>query len=267
MIAKRFLWLLSWICLFSVSIFSQEKKLKLSVMTYNIRHAGPPSKPVNVDVDTVAAVIKKYQPDVVALQEVDVHTKRSGQEINQAKVIGEKLNMYYYFSKAIDFDGGEYGVAILSKYPFDSVKTYKLPSANNHAERRVLALAYLRINSKTKMLFACTHMDAETGDASRLLQMKAIDSLINLQTYPAVLTGDLNYEPGSTVINLLDQQFKRSCMNNCSYSFPSDKPKKTIDFITYRKSDSFRFIRHRVLQEPYPSDHLPVLAELQLSLK
>jgi endonuclease/exonuclease/phosphatase family metal-dependent hydrolase len=117
------------------------------------------------------------------------------------------------------------------------------------------------------MLFACTHLDAVTDNSSRLMQIKTIDSIISLQTCAVVLAGDLNSEPGTDVINQLDQHFRRSCMDNCPHTFPSDNPNKTIDFIAHRKSDPLHFTRHRVLQEPYPSDHLPIMADLKFSTK
>jgi len=110
-------------------------------------------------------------------------------------------------------------------------------------------------------------MDAETNDASRIMQIKTIDSLIRFQPFPVLLAGDLNSQAGSEVINLLDQHYQRSCVNNCGYTIPSDKPTETIDFIAYRKSDSFQVLNHSVLQEPYPSDHLPVIADLKISFK
>ena len=57
----------------------------LSILTYNIHHANPPSKPGLIDVDAIAAVIVKLRPDVVALQEVDVYTNRSGKKHARGK--------------------------------------------------------------------------------------------------------------------------------------------------------------------------------------
>lgn len=267
MVLKANVLIVFFSCLFSVEGICQEKQMQLGIMTYNIRHASPPSNPRVIDIDTVSAVIKKYQPDLVALQEVDVNTGRSGKAINEAEEIGKKTNMYFCFGKAIDFDGGAYGIAILSKYPFDSVKTYNLPSANNHAERRALVLGYINMGRNKKMLFACTHLDAEVDDANRMLQIKAIDSILNFQPFPTVLAGDLNSEAGGLVINALDQHFTRSCLDNCPFTIPSGNPKQTIDFIAYRKPGPYKFTRHRVLQEPYPSDHLPVVAELMMTFK
>lgn len=234
----------------------------VTVMTYNIRHASPPSYPNKIDVDTVAGVIKKHQPDIVALQEVDVYTGRSGKELHEAQAIAEKAGLHASFGKTINFSGGAYGIAVLSKYPIDSSKTMALPSANDKTERRALQLTYLRLPGDTKLVFACTHLDAESSDESRLLQMATIDSVLVAIPYPVLLAGDFNAEPESQVIKKLDKHFQRSCMQDCGHSFSSDHPEKTIDYIAGRKSDGFILGRHQVLPEAYPSDHLAVMAEV-----
>jgi len=63
---------------------AQKKVLRLKVMSYNIHHGNPPSQPNTINTDTIGSLIAKYQPDLVALQEVDVHTTRSGKELDEA---------------------------------------------------------------------------------------------------------------------------------------------------------------------------------------
>jgi len=232
----------------------------IKIMTYNIRHASPPSHPNKIDVDTIAGVIKKYQPDIVALQEVDVYTGRSGKQLHEAQAIAERAGMQASFGKAIDFSGGAYGIAVLSKYPIDSAKTIALPSANVGAERRALLITYLHLPNGKKGVFACTHLDSETSDDSRLLQINTIDSVLALIPYPVLFAGDLNAEPESPVIKKLDEHFQRSCVKDCGFSFSNEHPEKTIDYIAGRKLDGFIFSNHRVLPDAYPSDHLPVMA-------
>jgi endonuclease/exonuclease/phosphatase family metal-dependent hydrolase len=101
-----------FIFLFPPPITAQ-RKARLKVLCYNIHHALPPSKKDSIDLDAIARVIIRSKPDLVALQEVDVHTRRSG-PFNQAEELGRKTGLTPYFIKAIDYDGGEYGVAILS---------------------------------------------------------------------------------------------------------------------------------------------------------
>jgi endonuclease/exonuclease/phosphatase family metal-dependent hydrolase len=247
----------------AVTASCQKKTLPVRIISYNIHHANPPSAANVINTDTIAGVIEKYQPDMVALQEVDVNTSRSGKELNEAKAIAEKAGMQYRFAKAIDYAGGNYGIAILSKYRFDSFAVHKLPSANARAEARVLAIGYFT-TGKQVFAFACTHLDAEGDNSSRLLQMKVIDSILSHVKMPVILAGDLNSEPVNPVIGLLDQQFKRTCIDSCGNTFPSNRPVKIIDYIAIKKTVKSEVVRHEVLPEPFPSDHLPILAEVKI---
>ncbi|HKO80238.1 MAG TPA: hypothetical protein VJU78_07585, partial [Chitinophagaceae bacterium] len=115
-----------------------------------------------------------------------------------------------------------------------------------------------------KVIFACTHLDAERSDSNRVIQAKEIVRILKKETLPVVLAGDMNAEAGTEVINILDQHFTRTCKKNCAFTIPVDKPTKTIDFIAYSADDPFKVISHKVIDEKYASDHLPVIAELQL---
>lgn len=236
-------------------------KDELTIMSYNIHHANPPSKPGVIDIDAIAGVINKYKPDVVALQEVDVNTKRSG--MNEAVTLAEKTKMNFYFAKAIDHDGGDYGVAILSRYSLSGGTTHKLPTAaGTNGEPRVLATATIEVNGK-KILLACTHLDAQRNDTNRVLQIQAINSLLQQETGPIVLAGDLNATAGGPVINTLDQHFTRTCTQNCGFTIPVTTPTKTIDFIAYKPAAAMTVVSHTVIDEKYASDHLPVMATLK----
>jgi endonuclease/exonuclease/phosphatase family metal-dependent hydrolase len=238
---------------------------ELRVLTYNIHHCNPPSKEGLIDLDTIARVIAKQNPDLVALQEVDVRTQRSG-NINQAAELAAKLKMNVYFGKAIDHDGGEYGVAILSKYPLSDTITHKLPNDGSaQAEPRVAALATVTLPGNKKIRFGSTHLDAQKADASRLLQVAEINLLAGSENLPFIIAGDLNAHPATKVIRDFDEAFFRSC-GDCPYTIPQDKPKQAIDYIAYKKGNRFQIINHEVIPERYASDHLPVLAVLKLNL-
>lgn len=235
---------------------------EIIVMTYNIHHANPPSKPNFIDLDAIAAVINKEKPDIVMLQEVDVNTGRS--KLNEASLLAEKTKMNFYFAKAIDHDDGDYGVAILSRYSLSNGTTHKLPTlAGTNGEPRVLATANITVNGK-QLTIACTHLDAQRSDTNRVLQINAIMDILKKEQNPVILAGDLNATPGSTVINTLDQFFKRSCLQNCAFTIPQDNPRSEIDFITIRPAAAFAIQSHRVIDEKYASDHLPVIATLSL---
>ncbi len=260
---KYFLFL---ILLFANIVAAAQHKIpyqKLKVMTYNIHHANPPSKPGLIDIDAIVSVIRKEQPDLVALQEVDVNTGRSGR-LNQAEEIARKLGMQFFFGKAIDHDGGEYGVAILSRHPISDPVVYRLPtdSASN-GERRVLATAKITLQGGKVILFGNTHLDAEEDPLNREMQISEINRIALKEPLPFILAGDLNAAPGSEVIRMLDRQFVRTC-NPCKPTFPITEPQIAIDFIAVNSETSFNIILHKVLTEQYASDHLPVVAILEL---
>jgi endonuclease/exonuclease/phosphatase family metal-dependent hydrolase len=236
----------------------------LRVMTYNIHHANPPSTAI-IDINAIANVIKNQQPHLVALQEVDVNTTRSGISLNEAEELGRLTNMKAYFGKAIDYAGGTYGVAILSKFSISDMKNQALPVADGTgAEKRTLASAVITMGNGKKLVFASTHLDAQAGDTNRYLQINKIIDLLKAESYPVILGGDLNAAPGTNIINILDSYFTRSCITGCGFTIPVSTPNKTIDFIAYAPADKFTVIEHRVIDERYASDHLPVFAVLKI---
>jgi endonuclease/exonuclease/phosphatase family metal-dependent hydrolase len=251
--------------LHNLSAQSGTGKLKLVVMTYNIHHANPPSVKDKIDIDAIAKVINQQKPDLVALQEVDVYTQRSGKEINEAEALANKTGMQFYFAKAIDFEGGEYGVAILSKFPLENSATHKLPTAEGiEGEPRVIATSFVQLPGGRKILFACTHFDAEDNDTSRFLQVNKIAEILNEQALPVIIGGDFNAEPGTRVINKLDSFITRTCKQNCGSSFPDEGSSRLIDFIGYSPSKAFSVKRYQVIDEKYASDHVPVISVIEL---
>lgn len=245
------------------SLIAQSKKLTLKVLCYNIHHAAPPSKKDSIDLDAIARAINSRQPDLVALQEVDVHTGRSG-PFNQAEELGRKTGLTPYFIKAIDYGGGEYGVAILSRYPMTSQKRYALPTKEGTGgEPRVLGTATITLPGKREMVFACTHLDAQRDPVNRELQIHAIAEALKSSKLPLIIAGDFNAHPGTGVIDVLDAHFKRTC-DPCDFTIPVENPQKAIDFIAFYPQKKFNVKKHEVMPERYASDHLPVYAELIL---
>ncbi|MES2417502.1 MAG: endonuclease/exonuclease/phosphatase family protein [Bacteroidota bacterium] len=244
--------------------FAQQKELgTIKIMSYNIHHANPPSKPNQIDLDAVASVIAAQNPDFVALQEVDVNTKRSG-NVNQAQQLAAKLKMYYFFAKAIDYSGGDYGVAILSKYKLIDSVAYPLKSKpTGNPEARVLAVVQVKLANKQRISFACTHLDAEGDSLSRMLQIEQINNIVKKEKGPFFIAGDFNAKLNSSVIKELEKTFTKSC-STCDFTFPYNKPKITIDYIAFKKNKRIAVSSHQVLPDNYASDHLPIMATFSI---
>lgn len=252
-------YILFLVLLFSANAFAQ-KADTLTIVAYNIHHGNPPAKPDVIDLDAIANVIAAQKPDLVALQEVDVHTKRSG-NIDQAGYLGYKLNMYSYFAKAIDHDGGSYGVAILSKYPIGNVSTLKFAKIDeSKAEERVLATVSVGLPNGRIIRFASTHLDHRKEDL-RLSQVVEIIKQAEKETLPFIIAGDFNAMPTSATIQLLDKTFTRTCYD-CGFTIPVVNPKNTIDFIAFKQNKKITVLHHEVIQEHQASDHLPIVAKI-----
>jgi endonuclease/exonuclease/phosphatase family metal-dependent hydrolase len=234
----------------------------VTVLSYNIHHANPPSKPGVIDLEAIAKVIREQQPQLVALQELDVNTKRSGATLNEAQELGKLTGMHHYFGKTIPHDGGEYGIGILSKYPLTKIGHYMLPTRGG--EPRAMVTAVITLPNRRQFVFACTHLDAQRNDSSRILQINAINDILAKEKLPVVIAGDFNATPGSEVVNRLDSRFTRTCLTNCGFTIPEKNPTKTIDFIAYAPQTAFDVIDYQVIDEPYASDHLPVKAILKI---
>ncbi|GAB2988627.1 endonuclease/exonuclease/phosphatase family protein [uncultured Cyclobacterium sp.] len=245
--------------LMSGPIYGQKAK-ELRVMSYNIHHANPPSKPDLIDIDAVAKVINASKPDLVALQEVDVNTKRSGVNLNQAKELAKLTGMNYYFEPSMPYQGGGYGNAILSKFPIEKQFFLQLPGKENSEPRSVL-IVQVTLPGNQKVKFASTHLDFK-NDAITALQTQAVVSYFSKEKIPVLIAGDFNAIPKSEAIQLMDKKFERTCQEDCLPTIPVNKPNKAIDFVFYKPRKAFVVKHHEVIAERYASDHLPVFAIL-----
>lgn len=230
------------------------------VMCYNIHHCDPPYNTGEAtEIDTIIGVIAKQNPDIVALQEVDVYTTRSGSNVHQAKVIAERLGMYYFFAPAIDYQGGKYGVAILSKYPLSENSLIQLPRPDTSGEKRVLATSKITLPGGVVIRFGCTHLDLKVEN--RQAQIDKVNELALLESLPYIIAGDFNANESSLIINRLDQVFTRTC-TNCPLTSPARSPKNAIDYIAYRDTQNkLEHTSHKAVNETYASDHRPLVSD------
>ena len=133
----------------------------LKLMTYNIRNATGMDGVCNFQ--RIANVINNASPDVVAVQEVDSVTNRSNQKYVLGE-IAERTQMHACFAPAIDFDGGKYGIGLLSKKAPIHLQTMALPGRE---EARTLILAEFE-----DYIYCCTHLSLTEED-----RMKSLDIL------------------------------------------------------------------------------------------
>lgn len=237
----------------------------IKVMTYNIHIGNPPSKPSTYrDLPAVASVINTEQPDLVSLNEVDVNTKRSGVTLDEAKELAALTHMYYFYSKAIDYDGGQFGDAILSRFPILETHRYELPVTEKlKGETRSVATITIK-KGEHRFQFATTHLDHLGAEDNRILQAQKMKDVMQGISDPVILCGDFNAHPDSQTIAIIKGYMTFGCNNGCPLTFPNTAPNAIIDYITYKPLNAFSIKNYRTVNETYASDHLPVTAELEL---
>ncbi|WP_417638141.1 endonuclease/exonuclease/phosphatase family protein [Klebsiella aerogenes] len=250
---------------------------KLRIATYNI---GKNEASDNVaDFTALNSAIKKINADIIAVPEVDHKTQRS-QKIDQLKTIADANNMHYAFGKALDFDGGEYGLGLLSKYIILHSQVVKLPSGN--AEQRVALLAQVDVPGfDSAPIIMVTHLDWQkdptmrTEQARYLLDLSIGDAASDFKDIASsikILAGDFNSTREEQPVKEIGYFFNEvSKQGTDTRSWPAVNPAIDIDHIFTFKGQKWDV---KKLEIPHnspefnwsaASDHLPVIAELQLT--
>jgi endonuclease/exonuclease/phosphatase family metal-dependent hydrolase len=233
----------------------------IKVLSYNIHHGeGTDGK---VDLERIAAVIRSAEPDVVALQEVDRYTRRTG-NVDQAQQLACLTGMQFFFGRTIDYQGGMYGNAALARLPVNGFANWALPFTPGREPRGVVQLHVYTGNTEaanTIFRFFATHLDVNEAD-----RVKAAEALLAITAeepdLPSLLAGDLNALRDSPPMRKLAEAWQVA--GDVLPTFPSAAPTRQIDYILYRPAHRWRVVEVRVLDEAVASDHRPILAVLEL---
>jgi endonuclease/exonuclease/phosphatase family metal-dependent hydrolase len=230
----------------------------LRVVSYNIRH-GRGMDGV-VDLERTAAVLRRLQPDVVALQEVDDVVARSG-GVSQSARLGELLGMHHEFGSFMDYQGGRYGLAVLSRHPMRDPHVLRLTEGN---EPRVALAVNIEQPGGTVVTVVNVHFDWVSDDGFRFTQATEVARFLDTLRRPWILIGDLNDEPGSRTVELFRQRAVEAVKPADRRStFSSTEPVKEIDFIFAAPAASWTTRDVEVVPETVASDHFPVFAVLE----
>lgn len=220
---------------------------EIRIGTYNIWHAGR----VKEDVGVIGRYLSDLRLDIVGLQEVDVRTERMN-GMDTLSIIAEAGRYpYYAFAKAFDFGGGEYGTAILSRYPILEAQTVPLYSAG--LEPRSFCHAVINLGERTLDFFN-THLSNEDTQI-RLMQLAQL-SEATAQCESFVLVGDFN------TAKLNDFAALKGARTVNPNLFPSFYPTgSAIDHIFLTQG---LFCTEVQMPQTELSDHYPVLAQVRL---
>lgn len=238
--------------------------LRIKVLSYNIHHGE--GLDGRFDLERIARIIASTDPDLVAIQEVDVNTERSG-GLDQARELARLTGMHMLFGKAIDFAGGEYGNVILSRRPIARHSRHELPQLGDHEHRNVLeaAVAFEGRDSPVLITFLATHFEVSSPEV-RTASANYVNELAAARADQLmILAGDLNAIPDAPPLRTLIEQWGNATAGVDLLTSPADAPQVQLDYILTHPRTRWKVVESRVLQAPVASDHLPILAILELN--
>lgn len=254
------------VCLLSLSLLcgcatDTPTPATIRVMTYNIHHGeGLDGK---VDLLRIAQLIKEQGADIVGLQEVDKGVERTQRRDLPAE-LAALTGMTCVFSNNYHHQGGEYGNAVLTKFPVKRTANLHYKMLRPGEQRGILQLV-LEVRGR-EVVFMNTHIDYRPDDSERWSNTEEIESLA--QKYRGksmIMTGDFNDTPESRVCRRITGTFDDIWAlvgQGEGWTIPAAAPRKRIDYLWISKDKALVPLKAWVPQST-ASDHLPVVAEFQ----
>lgn len=234
---------------------------ELKILTYNVHSCrGRGGRP---DPLRIADVIASAEPDVIALQELDVGRVRTG-GVDQAHMIAQHLRVSAHFHPALHVEEEKYGDAILTAMPSRLIKAAQLPSFGEPRGAIWVEVAFGSI----RLQVVNTHFGLWRRE--RMLQARTLagDEWLgsaDCAAHPAVLAGDFNAVPRSRAYGILADGLSKHVLTiPARATFPARFPLLRLDHVfTNQRAE---IVRYDVIDTPLAraaSDHLPLLATVR----
>lgn len=241
--------------------------MHIRLLTYNIFSCRNLQRAY--DIEGKIKVITEADCDIVSLNEVHQGTRHSG-FTSQTAIIADRAGYpYRYFARAIEHDGGEYGIALLSRYPIVSVRTVPTPETPPREGLKLEPRVHIDAVADVKGIpvrVLVSHYGLSEPE-----QRRGVADTIRLaaQPYrekniPVIFMGDLNNIAASEPLRPLFERFTDTgeLLGPEGLTYPSYAPERKIDYIFV--SRDFKTEECRVI-ESLSSDHKPLSAVVSLS--
>lgn len=239
----------------------------LRVMTYNIRSG-------NGDLARTADVIRGQTPDIVGLQEMDVHWADRSAFADQATELASRVGMQARFARIYRLPGApgapprEFGVALLTRLPVLDFHNDTITRLSTQEPNPVptpmpgLLEAELDVHARHVRVFV-THLDYRRDPSVRVQQVAEMLQYIGRSAMPTLLLGDLNASPDAPELQPLLSRLHDAwdSSHGPGFTYPADVPRARDDYVLV--SPAFR-VRDVHVIDTQASDHRPVVADLAL---
>lgn len=255
-------------------------------MTYNIKSGRHHPD----GLAAIARIVEAQAPDILALQEVDEGMARSA-SLAQTDWLTRRLRMRGLFAPAMPYDGGWYGIALLSRWPVESHERRPLfcPTYADAASRprhdsepRVMLSARIALppgspGAPARINVIVTHLGLTADQRTVQVRELVAQAAQWRDAGPTLVMGDFNCEPDAPELSPLREHFNEACAEfgvsgEDRYSFPSgprgarmpDGWRGAIDYIWV--SRDVKVLSAKVLADvSLASDHQPLVADLELA--
>jgi endonuclease/exonuclease/phosphatase family metal-dependent hydrolase len=229
---------------------------RIRVLTWNIH--GSLGRNKRFDLERVVALIDRWDPQIVALQEVDSRRDRAA-GINPFEFLQRELGEHGIGAKSITTDDGDYGQMLISRWPMRDVEVHDISWPEREPRRVITAVIEAPAGS---IRIAATHLGLSIherrGQARRLMEIAGRSDMTT------VVVGDFNdwFWPGSITRALTCE------LPGCTAyrTFPSWWPVLRLDRIYCRPAGALL----RSFTDPAArqiSDHLPVIADIRATAR
>jgi endonuclease/exonuclease/phosphatase family metal-dependent hydrolase len=237
------------------------------VLTFNLHHGRGADGTLNLN--RIAEVIQESKADVIGLNEVDRSFSRRSDYMDQIRWLSDKLNMYDAFGPAVTLRSknrafpGEYGNALLSRFPVVFQKNHRFHSYKGIFEGRALLETEVQMEEKLLKIFV-THLSLNPWKQNE--QVEFMLKKLEETRLPVILLGDYNMRPGtrqwkkitSTLTDVCHFLYSAPCN-----TFPSTRPRIQLDYIFVSKHFLIRSVQF-IPKHRFASDHIPIKATLKL---
>ncbi|WP_409300970.1 endonuclease/exonuclease/phosphatase family protein [Peribacillus sp. SCS-155] len=244
----------------------------VKVLTFNIHHGRGTDRQLNLD--RIGAIIQTTGADIIGLNEVDRHFSERSQFKDQAKELAHYLNMQYAFGPAVTIETTgftpkrEFGNAILTKFPIQSMSNHSFDFLPKRTEKRALLEITNNIGNEMITTYVA-HLSLNPFLHSK--QIAFILEKIQLNKGSSIIVGDWNMTPSSPrwkhITHLLkDAWAEKGNRDQRGFTFPSRRPFRRLDYIFY--SSELQLLNCEVVDiDRKASDHLPIIATFAIGSK
>ena len=244
---------------------TDSREVAFTMVQYNV---GVFSKYTESGISAIAGAVKEMAADVVTLNELDSCTSRTG-NVYQLEAFASAMGKWtYHYASAMPYKGGAYGVGVASRPDWKIIRTDKviLPKFDGNEPRALAVVEY------EDFVICATHLDLT--EQAQLGQVASINNYINTHyafcKKPIFLGGDFNCIPNSKPIAYLRQSW--TLLTPKTETYPSDAPKKSIDFIFVKKNGNEVVVEEtsvprnlNTVDLATASDHLPVVLKVKIN--